>query len=144
MIAIDTNLLVYAHKDRSPFHQTALDALRPVVEGSAPWAIPWQCLYEFVGVATHPRIYQPASTIEEALAFLDKLLAAPHVHLLSEGPGYFDTLRKIALPARPAGPQIHDARIAALCLHHGVSELWTVDRDFSRFPQLKTRNPLIN
>jgi predicted nucleic acid-binding protein len=38
---------------------------------------------------------------------------------------------------------VHDARIAALCLQHGVRELWSADRDFNRFPALRTRNPLV-
>ena len=52
-------------------------------------------------------------------------------------------LRELARAAKLSGPRIHDARIAALCLHHGVRELWTADRDFSMFPKLKTRNPLV-
>ena len=79
----------------------------------------------------------------ERLAFLESLFGSPQLHLLSEGPGYFDKLRELATAARLAGPRIHDARIAALCLHHGVSELWTADRDFSMFPKLRTRNPLL-
>ena len=142
MIAIDTNLLVYAHKTGSPFHNTALEALQPVVEGRLPWAVPWPCAHEFVGVVTNLKIYKPASTLAEALAFLDSLFASANIHLLSEGPGYFETLRQITTQAGVTGPRIHDARIAALCLHHGVSELWSADRDFSAFPQLKVRNPL--
>ena len=71
-------------------------------------------------------------------------MANGSLHILSESPGYFDKLRNLALAAKLSGPRIHDARIAALCLHHGVRELWTADRDFSAFPQLKTRNPLVN
>jgi hypothetical protein len=70
-------------------------------------------------------------------------MAAPHLHLLAESPGYFDKLRDLALSCKISGPRIHDAHIAALCLHHGVSELWTSDRDFSMFPKLRTRNPLL-
>lgn len=40
------------------------------------------------------------------------------------------------------GPMIHDARIAAICLSHGVKKLWTCDRDFARFPSLRHENPL--
>jgi predicted nucleic acid-binding protein len=94
-------------------------------------------------ITTHPGIYKPASTLAEALAFLDALFVAPQFHPLAESPGYFEKLRAIATAARLKGPRIHDARIAALCLHHGVSELWTADRDFSAFPQLKVRNPLV-
>jgi predicted nucleic acid-binding protein len=77
------------------------------------------------------------------LGYLDSLMASPQLHLLAESPGYFEKLRELALAAKLSGPRIHDARIAALCLHHGVRELWTADRDFSMFPKLKTRNPLV-
>jgi predicted nucleic acid-binding protein len=91
----------------------------------------------------HPGIYKPASTLSEALGFVDSLFASPQLHLLSESSGYFEKLRTVVTAARIKGPRIHNARIAALCLHHGVSELWSADRDFSAFPQLKVRNPLV-
>jgi uncharacterized protein len=143
VIAIDTNLLVFAHRADAPDHQAAIAALTPVFEGPTAWALPWPCLHEFISIATHPNIYKPASTLPDALGFLGTLLSSPQLHLLSEGPGYFEKLRDLALAARLRGPRIHDARIAALCLHHGVGELWTADRDFSVFPQLTTRNPLV-
>src|SRR6185369_4885506 len=116
-------------------------ALQPVFEGANAWALPWPCLHEFISITTNPAIYKPASTLLEAFGFLESLLGSPQLHLLSESSGYFEKLRDLALAARLKGPRIHDARIAALCLHHGVRELWTADRDFSAFPQLKTRNP---
>lgn len=143
MIALDTNLLVYAYREDSQFHLPAMEHLRPVMEGGSPWALPWPCVHEFLGVVTSGRVYQPASPLSHALSFLDSLLASPQLHLLSESPGYFEKLRDLATRARLSGPRIHDARIAALCLHHGVRELWTADRDFSSFPKLKTRNPLV-
>jgi toxin-antitoxin system PIN domain toxin len=143
MIAVDTNLLIYAHKEGSPFHTAAAERVDSLRHQRAAWAIPWPCLHEFIGIVTHPGIYKPASTLAEALGFVDCLLASPQLHLLSESPGYFEKLRGIATAARLRGPRIHDARIAALCLHHGVSELWSADRDFSAFPQLRVRNPLV-
>lgn len=143
MIAIDTNLLVYAHREESEFHQAAAEAIRPVLEGTVPWALPWPCVHEFIGVVTHTKVFKPASPLPNVFAFLESLFGSPQLHLLSEGPGYFDKLRELALAAKLPGPRIHDARIAALCLHHGVRELWTADRDFSMFPKLKTRNPLV-
>jgi predicted nucleic acid-binding protein len=77
MIALDTNILVYAHRRDSRWHEAASRVVRELAEG------------------------------------------------------------------RVTGPRIHDARIAALCLHHGVRELSSADRDFSRFPRLATRNPLL-
>ena len=143
MIAVDSNLLIYAHKEGSPFHTAAMERVDSLRHQRTAWAIPWPCIHEFIGIVTHPGIYKPASTLAEALGFVEALLASPQLHLLSESPGYFEKLREIATTARLKGPRIHDARIAALCLHHGVSELWSADRDFSAFPQLKVRNPLV-
>jgi toxin-antitoxin system PIN domain toxin len=143
VIAIDTNLLVYAHRPDSGHHAAAVAAMRLVVEGAAPWALPWPCVHEFLGIATHPKVFKPVSTLAEALAFVDSLLSSPSLHLLAESPGYFDKLRTLTTSANLNGPRIHDARIAALCLHHGVSELWSAGRDFAAFPQVKMRNPLV-
>jgi predicted nucleic acid-binding protein len=143
MIALDTNLLVYAYREDSEFHSVAMEQIRPVIEGDSPWALPWTCVHEFIGVVTGGRVYKPASPLSSVLGYLDSLMTSPQLHLLAESPGYFEKLRELALAAKLSGPRIHDARIAALCLHHGVRELWTADRDFSMFPKLKTRNPLV-
>ena len=143
MIAVDSNLLIYSHREDSEFHTAAKEFVDTLRHQPAPWAVPWPCIHEFIGIVTHPGIYKPASTQLEALGFVDSLIASPQLHLLSESSGYFKKLRDIVTGARLKGPRIHDARIAALCLHHGVSELWSADRDFSAFPQLKVRNPLV-
>jgi toxin-antitoxin system PIN domain toxin len=143
VIAVDSNLLIYSHREDSKFHVAAKELIDSLRHESAPWAIPWPCVHEFIGIVTHTNIYKPASTLPQALAAVDAWLAGGNVHLLSESPGYFEKLRELALAAKLSGPRIHDARIAALCLHHGVRELWTADRDFSMFPKLKTRNPLV-
>jgi uncharacterized protein len=81
--------------------------------------------------------------LETAFAAVEAWGAAGNLEVLAESPGYFEKLRALARAARLKGARIHDARIAALCLHHGVTELWIADRDFSPFPALKTRNPLV-
>lgn len=143
MIALDTQILVYAHRRDSPWHQAAYESVRGLAEGSHPWAIPWPCLHEFVSIVTHPKIYRPPTPTALALDQVADLLDAPRLELLSESRGHWDRLAPLARAGRIRGPKIHDARIAALCLHHGVRELWTSDRDFSRFPALRTHNPLI-
>lgn len=142
MIALDTNLLVYAHREDSPFHAQGLQVVRSVVEDAEPWGLPWPCVHEVFSIVTHPRIYKPPSPPESALAFLASLLEAPGVRLLGEKSGYFDRLSKLITLSRVVGPKVHDARIAVLCLQHGVRELWTSDRDFAEFPNLMVRNPL--
>lgn len=143
MIAVDTNILVYAHREDSPWHEPALDRLIELAKSGASWAIPWSCLHEFLAIVTHPRIYRPPSPLELALASLAAWQESRTLRLLGEGPGYFGTLEQVTRAAKISGPKIHDARIAALCLHHGVRELWTADRDFSAFPTLRCINPLV-
>jgi len=142
MIAIDTNLLVYAHREDSEWHEGAVGLLKGLAEGTAPWALPWPCVHEFLAITTHPRIYVPPTPSKVALQAIRVWIEAPTCRLIGEGPGYFEILERLVLQHRIAGPGVHDARIAALCLHHGVSELWTLDRDFSRFGAPKTVNPL--
>ncbi len=143
MIAVDSNLLVYSHREDNRFHAAARELVDSLRYQSGPWAIPWPCVHEFIAIVSHTGIYQPPTPLTQALAAVDAWVAAGNLHLLSESPGYFEKLRELALAAKLSGPRIHDARIAALCLHHGVRELWTADRDFSLFPKLKTRNPLV-
>jgi hypothetical protein len=142
LIAVDSNLLVYAHRRDAPWHDRAVERVRALAEGRSAWAIPWPCIHEFLSIVTHPRIYDPPSTLEQALAQVDAWIESPSLILLSEDDEYWLGLRALLARARVAGPRIHDARIAALCLRHGVRELWTADRDFGRFADLTTRNPL--
>lgn len=106
MIAVDTNILVYAHRPDLPLHAAA------------------------------------ARCVEE-LALLDELRTAGRCLFLPESESHLATLGPLIRAADLRGGQVHDARIAAICLGHGVRELWSCDRDFSRFPSLRLRNPLI-
>ena len=143
MIAIDTNILVYAHREDATWHDAALTRVTELAEGSTPWALPWPCVHEFLAIATHQRIWSPPTPLDAALDQVAAWFESPSLVVLAETPGYWERLRDLVRHARVAGPQVHDARVAALCLHHGVKELWTADRDFGRFPALKTRNPLL-
>ena len=142
MIAVDTNLLVYAHRRDSEWHDQAVRRVRALAEGRAAWAIPWPCIHEFLAIVTHPRVYDPPTPTAAALDQIDAWSASPSLQLLGEGPEHWPVLRPLILSGRVAGPKVHDARIAALCLAHAVDVLWTVDRDFSRFPALRAVNPL--
>ncbi len=143
MIAIDTNVLVAAHRADHPHHRPADAALREICLAGTPWALPWPCAHEFLGNVTHPRIWLVPTPMNDALEALNRWRQLPFVRMLAEGEGYWSLLRELTRSGGIVGPLIHDARVAALCLHHGVRELWTADRDFSRFPKLRTRNPLV-
>ena len=143
MIALDTNILVYAHREDSPFHEAAFRRVAELAEGMATWAIPWPCLHEFLAVVTHPRIYAPPTPLTLALDQVEAWLESPTLTLLAESATHWPALRGLLSGSHVAGAQIHDARIAALCRQHGIRELWTADRDFSRFAGLAAVNPLV-
>jgi hypothetical protein len=143
VIAIDSNLLVYAHRRDSPWHEQARACVGKLAEGRQAWAIPWPCVHEFLSIVTHPRIYDPPSTLAQAIDQVEAWLESPSLVLLAEGTDYWPSLSATLSAARVAGPLVHDARVAALCTLHGVRELWTADRDFSRFARVPTRNPLV-
>ena len=143
MIAVDTNLLVYAHREDSAWHDAAYTSIARLAEGQSPWAIPWPCIHEFLAIVTHARIFAPPTPLMNAVDQVDAWLEAPGLVLLGETENYWMQLRSLLLTGRVSGPQIHDARIAGLCKEHGVSELWTADRDFGRFPGIQVRNPLV-
>jgi toxin-antitoxin system PIN domain toxin len=143
MIAVDTNILVYAHREESPFHERAAACMSELSEGNAPWAIPWPCIHEFFSIVTHPRIYDPPSPIACAADQVDAWLESPALVLLSESMAHWSILRSLVSSAQIRGPMIHDARIAVICMQNGVTELLSADRDFGRFPGFRTRNPLI-
>lgn len=142
MIALDTNILVYAHREDSPHHEAAAAVLSRIAAGAAAWALPWPCVHEFLAVVTHPRIYAPPTPMPVALEAVQALARLPNMRMLHETTDHIDELERLLSRGDVTGPRVHDARIAAICLTHGVSELWTADRDFSWFPTLRTVNPL--
>jgi uncharacterized protein len=143
MIAVDTNILIYAHRGESAFHDTAYASMKSLAEGAKPWGIPVACLHEFLSIATNPKIFNPASSYEQALAQVDAWLASPSAHVLHSSGQHWQVLAELTRKGKLQGGQFHDARIAAICIENSVSVLWTADRDFGRFKVLKTVNPLL-
>lgn len=143
MIAVDTNVLVHAHREDSDWHRAAASRIASLAQGQGPWAIPWPCVHEFLAIVTHPRIFNPPTPLVAALAQVDAWLESPALVLLSESDDYWLSLRTLLEAGKVAGPKVHDARIAALCAQHGVRELWSADRDFGAFPGLAVTNPLV-
>jgi len=144
MIAVDTNILVYSHRQDMPFHDAAYELVKEKSEGRAPWALPWPCIHEFLAIVTNPRVFKRPTPLGMALEQLREWLRSPSIQTLAEDAGYFDVLATVLSNSSVEGPKVHDARIAAICMYHGVSELWSADRDFSRFVGLTTHNPLVS
>jgi uncharacterized protein len=138
MIAVDTNILVYAHRSECTFHDQAYECIRGLAEGMQSWAIPVACLHEFLAVVTNPKIFS------QAIDQVDAWLASPQLQVLHTTEQHWHVLSELAIKTKLQGGQFHDARIAAVCIEHGVSMLWSADRDFGRFKGLKTVNPLVS
>jgi uncharacterized protein len=141
MIALDTNFLVYAHRSDNPFHLIARTAIARLAQGALPWGVPVVCVHEFLAVVTNPKIFKQATPAKQAFQQIRSLLALPTARLLMPTDQHLDILHQLATAAKTVGAQFHDARIAAICLENGATQLWTADRDFSAYPQLSTLSP---
>ena len=137
MIAVDTNILVYAHRQELPQHSAARARLIRLAEGDVPWGIPVFCLGEFIRVVTHPRLFDPPHTIDEACRALERVLESPSLRILNPVERFWPLLAEAVREAEAIGNLVFDAQLAALCRESGVSALLTEDRDFDRFPNLR-------
>jgi toxin-antitoxin system PIN domain toxin len=138
VIAVDTNVLIYAHREELAQHTQALAWLKSLAEGSAPWGLPVFCIGEFVRVVTHPRVFDPPSTLEQATGALEALLASPTLRVLTPGDDYVAHFLQCTREADARGNVAFDAQIVAVCREHGCNALLTLDRDFARFKNFKT------
>lgn len=138
MIAVDTNVLIYAHREELPQHPQALAWLAALAEGNGPWGLPVFCIGEFVRVSTHPRVFDPPSSMVQAVAALESLLASPSLQVLTPGEDYATHFLACVREADARGNLAFDAQIVAVCREHGCDRLLTLDRDFARFKKFKT------
>jgi len=141
VIALDTNILVHAHRAESPNHETALALVQGLLAGGRPWVLPWPCVYEFVRVVTHPRIFVPPTRPKIAVEFAQALIGSERCVLLGESPRHAESFGREILRSGCTGNLVFDAHIAALMKDHGVDEIITADRDFHRFAGLRITNP---
>jgi len=110
VIAIDTNVLVAAHRADHPHHRPADAALRELCVAAIPWALPWPCVHEFLGNVTHPRIWPVPTPVDDACEAIDRWRRLPSVHTLAESDGYWPILQDLVRFGSITGPRIHDAR----------------------------------
>ena len=141
MIAVDTNVLVYAHRSETDLHAAATAELVALAEGVVPWGLPIFCVTEFMRVVTHRRVFNPPSTVSQAFDFLDDVLASPVCRVIRPGPDFLGFLSETARRADARGNLMFDAQIAALCREQGIAAVLTNDRDFERFEHLRVRYP---
>ena len=134
MIAVDTNILVYAFNADDPEHERARTALGALAAGDVAWGLPLFVIGEFIRVMTHPQGPIPRRVPPKvAMDAIDRLLASPSVSLLLPGRRYLPLLRALVADAEPKGNAIFDAQVAAVALEHGATTILTNDKEFRRF-----------
>jgi len=139
--AIDTNVLVYARRAETAQHGQALSLLRTLAEGAEPWGLPWPCVYEFLRVVTHPRVFHPPTPLGSVLEDLRALQESPSVRMLRETDRHAEVMERVLHSTSVSGNLIHDAHIVALLLEHGFDEIVSADSDLRRFPGIRVTNP---
>jgi len=140
LIAVDTNILVHAHREEMRLYRPARERIAALSEGPDPWGIPVFCLAEFVRVVTHPGIFDPPSPLDIATLAIGRLLASKSHVLLIPGPQFWPILAEIAREGDARGNLIYDAQIVAVCREHGVRDILTQDRDLARFPGVRIQS----
>ncbi len=132
MIAVDTNILIYANRSELPLHSVARKRLSELAEGSVPWALPVVAAWGFLRIVTQP-IFDPPTPMDQAVEFVDRLLRSPTVRLLGPGSRHWKVLTSVLTDGQVRGGLVTDAVIVTLCREHGVDTLLSNDRDFQRF-----------
>ena len=140
--AIDVNILLYASDDSSPAHAKAAAFLGRCVQGPEVFCIAWLTAMSYMRMATHPSIFQRPLKHDEAARNIGALLALPHCRALAEEEGFWQTYRSVTGDVPTRGNLVPDAHLAALLTQHGVTTLYTHDRDFKKFAFLNVKDPV--
>jgi uncharacterized protein len=130
MIAVDTNILVYAHRAESEWFDRASAAIRGLAEGSVSWAIPWPCLHEFLAIVSHSGIYRPPTAMIAAIQQIEYWMESPSLRIIGEAVTHWRDLVSVMTRGKIRGGAVHDARIAAICLGNGVQPRFRPDANF--------------
>lgn len=135
MIAVDTNVLIYANRAEMPLHDVARERLAELAEGSEPWALPCVVAWGFLRIVTQS-IFDPPTPMGQAVEFIDHLLASPTVRVLTPGAQHWQLLAQTIDDAQVRGGLVTDAVIVALCREFGITKILSNDRDFARFSDI--------
>lgn len=143
MFLVDTNVIVYAADEESPFHAPCHEALERWKRDEPAWFLTWSVAYEFLRVVTHPKVLRRPQRVEKAWSIVDALLASPGLTILTETDRHAAVAAEV-LRALPdvSGNFVHDAHIAVLMREHGIRRIYTRDAGFKRFPFLEVVDPV--
>lgn len=138
---LDTNVLLYASNEDAPEHERARALLSHLAEGPSLVVLLWPTLLGYLRLATHPSVFSSPLTPAQAEDNVDSLLQRPHVRVAGEIDGFWSTYRRLAGTVGPRGNLVPDAHLVALMLQHGVSRIWTRDRDLRKFDGITVSDP---
>jgi len=138
---LDTNVLVYASDESSSFHERAIGLLEKLAGGPDLVYLFWPVALGYLRISTHPAIFQKPMSAAEAMANIDDLVSRPHVRTGGEVDGFWDTYREVTSGPPVRGNLVADAHLVALMRQHGVSTIWSHDRDFLKFRGVKVQDP---
>jgi uncharacterized protein len=138
---VDANVLLDAYHPRAVQHERCRAWVEAEFSSGAAVRNPWATILAFLRIGTNPRVFERPLTIAEAEAAVSSWLALPSVSPIDPAERYWDVLRDLLHAAQVTGPLVTDAALAALAIEYGAT-LCTTDRDFARFPGLRTLNPL--
>jgi len=141
MLLPDVNILVYAHREDSSLHLQSLQWLEKLINSDEAFAMSELVFSGFLRIVTHPKIFNPPSTIEDALAFTGQIRNLPNCVVVAPQDRHWDIFAKLCVEANAKGNLIPDAYHAALAIETGSTWI-TTDRDFSRFPGLRWSAPM--
>jgi uncharacterized protein len=142
MILTDVNVLVYAHRADAPGHPAYREWLEALINGDPAYGFSELVLSGFLRVVTHPHVFNPPSDLDSAFTFAQAIRSQPNAVPISPGPRHWDIFKRLCEGSGVKGNLVPDAYLAALAIESGC-EWITTDRDYSRFPGLKWRHPLI-
>jgi len=141
MQLIDFNVLVYAHRGELPRHAEYRAWLENLLNGDASFGMASGVLARFVRTVTHPRVFTPPTSIEDALRFTEIIRKSDNCVPVRPGPRQWEIFTNLCRATEAKGNIVTIAYLAALAIESG-SEWITTDRDYARFPGLRWRHPL--
>ncbi len=143
MFVLDTNVLVYAADEDSPFHQKCYRLVEDCRAQSSAWYVTWGICYEFLRVTTHPKVFRKPWSASKAWSFIEAMLAAPSLDVLISTERHAEVAAALIkeLP-HLSGNLMHDAQTVVLMREHGIKTIYTRDTDFHRFPFLEPVDPI--
>ena len=138
---VDTNVLIYATHTESPFHDRARTLVEQLIAGPDLAYLFWPTVLGYLRVVTHQAILERPLSSEEAMSNVEALIAPPHIRTAGEGDTFWSVFRSVAADLKPRGNLVPDAHLVGLMREHGVSTIWSHDRDFRKFRAIRVRDP---